>query len=229
MAGRGKRAGLFGGTFNPVHMGHLRMAEEVRTEFELDQVCFIPAALPPHKEAADLVSAADRCEMIARAIETNPGFFVSDAEIKRRGRSYTIDTVAAFQADQPADAVFYLIIGLDAFFEIETWKSYGALFERIPFVVLQRPGQGPDKTRPLLESMLRHAQRHVDTGYAAAEERRCLVHPSKQSVHLHPATQLDISSTRIRALIKERKSIKYLVPEVVESYILEKELYADIR
>ena len=228
MALQGKRTGLFGGTFNPIHMGHLRMAEEVKEGFYLDGgVCFIPAALPPHKAAAELVGAAERYEMITRAIAANPGFSISDAEIRRQGRSYTIDTVAAFQYNGVRDAAFYLIIGMDAYYEIETWKDYEALFDRIPFIVMPRPSEAGDASRATLEAMARHAHRHVDKAYEIDADRECLVHPRKQAVYLQPVTQLDISSTRIRSLVKAGQSIKYLIPEGVEEYIMTKDLYAN--
>ena len=228
MTQQGRRTGLFGGTFNPIHMGHLRMAEEVKEGFSLDGgVCFIPAALPPHKVALDLVGAAERYEMIARAIASNPGFSISDAEIRRQGRSYTIDTVAAFQDHETSNASFYLIIGMDAYYEIETWKDYERLFDRIPFIVMPRPDERKNAGRATLEAMARHAHRHVDKAYEIDGDGKCLVHPRKQPVHMHPVTQLDISSTRIRTLVKAGQSIKYLVPEVVEEYILTKDLYAN--
>ncbi|MFW5901493.1 MAG: nicotinate-nucleotide adenylyltransferase [Thermodesulfobacteriota bacterium] len=228
MAPQGKRTGLFGGTFNPIHMGHLRMAEEVKEGFHLDGgICFIPAALPPHKAASKIVGAAERYELIARAIAGNPGFSISDAEIRRQGRSYTIDTVAAFQESSGRDAALYMIIGMDAYYEIETWKDYEALFDRIPFIVMPRPSESEGASRATLAAMLGHARRHVDEGYEIDAERKCLVHPQKQPVYLQPVTQLDISSSRIRSLVKAGQSIKYLVPEVVEEYILTKDLYAN--
>ncbi len=226
MAPQVKRAGLFGGTFNPVHLGHLRMAEEVKSGFNLDSVFFIPAALPPHKDASNLAGAADRYEMIARAIATNPGFALSDVEIRRQGRSYTIDTVAAFQEKSGGHTALYLIIGMDAFYEIETWKAYERLFEKIPFIVMPRPDPYGRDSRASLEEMARHARHYVDKAYEMDKNQQRLVHPSKQAIHLHGVTQLDISSSRIRSLVGANQSIKYLVPEVVEEYILAKDLYA---
>ncbi|HMA67886.1 MAG TPA: nicotinate (nicotinamide) nucleotide adenylyltransferase, partial [Desulfosalsimonadaceae bacterium] len=135
------RAGLFGGTFNPVHMGHLRVAEEVRSAFELDPVYFIPAKIPPHKSSSGLADAGKRYEMLTRAVASNPGFRVSDLEIRRSGRSYTIDTVEAFQREAGGEAALYLLMGLDAFLEINTWKDYGALLEKIACIVMTRPAK----------------------------------------------------------------------------------------
>ena len=118
-----KGVGLFGGTFNPVHLGHLRTAQEVLEEFGLDHIRFIPAANPPHKDCHDLVDGSQRLAMLKRAISGNSGFVASDAELKRAGRSYTIDTVRQMVRELGPDAGCYLILGLDAFMEIDTWKD----------------------------------------------------------------------------------------------------------
>lgn len=221
------RTGLFGGTFNPVHQGHLRVAEEVKTGFGLDRVYFIPAALPPHKDTAGLAKAGDRQEMIARAIHSNPGFAVSDVEIRRAGRSYTIDTVNTFRAAAGEDAKFFLLIGMDAFFEITTWKSYEQLLEKISFIVMTRPTDAINASGPGFDAMADHARVHVDRGYQVYPGKSCLVHESKKPIWLHEVSRLEISSTKIRYLAAQGKSIKYLLPESVEEYILSKELYAN--
>jgi len=220
-----KRAGLFGGTFNPIHMGHLRVAEEVKTGFGLDRVYFIPAALPPHKDTAGLVNADDRHAMIALAIASNPGFAVSDVEIRRAGRSYTIDTVKSFQADASGDAAFYLLIGMDAFFEMTTWKSYEMLFEKIAFIVMTRPSASALGPKGGFDAIAEYARLHVDRNYRVNPEEKCLVHGSKQPIWIHEVTQLEISSTTTRSLVGRGESIKYLVPDAVEEYILTKDLY----
>jgi nicotinate-nucleotide adenylyltransferase len=228
MAAGRKKTGLFGGTFNPVHNAHLRMAEEVKSEFGLDRILFIPSAFPPHKGDRELVAAPERCEMLAKAIAPNPGFAFSDVEIRREGRSYTADTVSEFTENASGEEAHFLIIGLDAFFEIETWKDFGSLFEMIPFIVLKRPIQSyASPAGDTISSMSDHARRHVDPSYKVDESRGCLVHPRMMPVHLYEATQLDISSTRIRALTRQRRSIRYLVPDAVFDHIVSKELYAD--
>ncbi len=217
--------GLFGGTFNPIHMGHLRVAEEVKAGFGLDSVYFIPAALPPHKETAGLANASDRQEMIARAIHSNPGFAVSDVEIRRAGRSYTIDTVNTFQETAGEDSNFFLLIGMDAFFEITTWKSYEQLLEKISFIVMTRPTDAMPASRRGFDAMAGYARAHVDKRYQVYPGKKCLVHESKKPIWLHEVSRLEISSTKIRSLAGGGQSIKYLLPESVEAYILSKELY----
>ena len=225
MARAVKRAGLFGGTFNPIHVGHLRAAEEVKNGFELDCVYFIPAALPPHKDTAGLVSARDRQAMIDKAIAGNPGFSLSSVEIRRQGRSYTIDTVRAFQADAAGDTDYYLIIGMDQFFEIDTWKTFEALFDEIAFIVMTRPPASGTDPLKRFDAMAEHARRHVDSGYQPRAEKMCLEHETRQPIWFYEVTPLAISSSRIRHLAKNRQSIKYLVTDKVEAYILAKDLY----
>ena len=133
------RIGLFGGTFNPIHRGHLWAASEVIKRFNLDQFFLIPAALPPHKTPGAVANADDRLEMIHLAIADLSGLTVSDVELNRPGPSYTIDTVRHFKNTLANDSRIYLIMGLDAFLEIDTWKSYTELLEQIAFIVMARP------------------------------------------------------------------------------------------
>ncbi|MEI9477177.1 MAG: nicotinate-nucleotide adenylyltransferase [Deltaproteobacteria bacterium] len=140
----GKRIGLFGGTFNPIHLGHLRGAEDIRESFGLDRVVFLPAAIPPHKLRDDVIEPRPRLEMVKLATLANPFFSVSDVEIERSGKSYSIDTLRYFRERQPDS--FFFILGMDAFVEIETWKEYQKLFSLCNFIVMARPGSG--KTPP---------------------------------------------------------------------------------
>lgn len=220
-----EKAGLFGGTFNPVHIGHLRVAEEVRSGFGLDRVYFIPAAVPPHKENTALAGFDDRCRMIEESISSNPGFIVSDAEFRRGGPSYTVDTVREFTKEAREKTEFFLIIGMDAFFEIETWKAYESLFDLISFIVMTRPLKSARDSRKRYEAMAEHVRRHVDKGYEIDQQKGRLVHEKKQPVWVYNVTPLGISSSQIRGLAGQRDSIKYLVPEAVEEYILKKDLY----
>jgi nicotinate-nucleotide adenylyltransferase len=136
------RIGLFGGTFNPVHLGHLRAAVEVRQGFELDEIFLVPAALPPHKIPGDVAASADRLNMLNLALGADSGLKVSDVELNRSGPSYTIDTVQHFKQTLPAESRLFLIMGLDAFLEIDTWKSYRKLLTQIPLIVINRPRAG---------------------------------------------------------------------------------------
>ncbi|MFW6011089.1 MAG: nicotinate-nucleotide adenylyltransferase [Desulfosalsimonas sp.] len=218
-----RRIALFGGTFNPVHLGHLRVAEEVREGFALDSLYFIPAANPPHKSHREIAHAVDRYEMLLRATRGNPAFEVSELELQRGGRSYTIDTVKQISGGMPEDARCWLVMGVDAFEEIETWKSYTELFECIEIIVLSRPDArgGGD----LIDIVSKVVSDRISGQYRFEPENRRFVHPGKKAVYPFSATSLDISASRIRSLIKAKASVRYLVPESVEAYIHEKGLY----
>jgi len=193
------KIGILGGTFNPVHYGHIWVASRVLKMLKLDRVVFVPSAHPPHKEENKLPSALDRYTMVELAIKGNPHFYISDIELKRKGKSYTIDTVSAFKRLYPG-AKIYFIIGRDTLPEISTWKNYRRLLKMCQFVVVNRPGY-PNKKFVF-----------------------------KNSVSVKNLTNLrirgiNISSTEIRARIKEGKGIKGFVPQEVEEYIRKKGLY----
>lgn len=221
-----KREGLFGGTFNPVHLGHLRAALEVKEGFGLDHVHFIPAATPPHKDKKGLADNSDRFAMLRLAIEGVPGFSVSDAELKRSGRSYTIETVRQLRRTFPASTQCFLIVGLDAFLEIDTWKDFSALFETIPFIVMSRPGEGKAFGDAAFTGLGEYIKQRVSSGYVFDKEENGFFHETLQPVYLFPVTSLGISATEIRHLVKQGRSIRYLVPDPVGAYIFEKRLYA---
>ncbi|HTY53662.1 MAG TPA: nicotinate (nicotinamide) nucleotide adenylyltransferase, partial [Candidatus Binataceae bacterium] len=141
------RVGLFGGSFNPIHLGHLRAAEETREEMALDLVYFVPAAIQPHKTQGDFASAEHRLEMVRQATKGNRYFMVSDAEIKRGGQSYTIDTVRMFLKTLRSPLTLFLMIGADAFAEFETWKEHHELARLCSMVVHTRRIDG-DETEP---------------------------------------------------------------------------------
>ena len=216
------KIGLFGGTFDPVHWGHLRSAEEVSETFGLDRVYFIPAAVPPHKRGQTTTPARDRLRMVRLAVAKNPKFKVSTAEISRAGVSYSIDTVREFAATCDKGDSLYFIIGLDAFREIGTWKDFAGLFPLCNFIVTSRPGS---KEKDPLKG----------TGVAV---KNLFCYDSKQNNYRHESgtriffdelTDIAISASEIRALVKERKSIRYLVPPEVENYIKRRGLYSNGR
>jgi nicotinate-nucleotide adenylyltransferase len=211
------KIGLFGGTFNPVHLAHLRIAEEIRETFALSKVIFIPAATPPHKPLADDLSFAERMKMVAMAIEGNSQFTVSDLEGKREGKSYSIDTLYEFRKLYPLDE-FFLIMGSDSFADFKTWKDYKAIFACCNIVVITRPGA------PLF---LRDALPIDVVGeFRYNEEENVLSHCSGNSVYSLEGSMLDISSTAIRSRVRQGKSITYLVPATVERYIKQQRFYA---
>lgn len=195
-----RRIGVFGGAFNPVHIAHLIIAEDVREQMHLDKIIFIPYAKPPHKDNDELVNAEARLHMIQLAISDNPYFEASDIEIKRGKNSvtYTVDTLLELREIYKLEQVkFYLIIGIDNLIELHTWKDPGKLFLLSEVVVLNRPG---------------YLIQNVKNDY------------NRQVVFI-PAPNLDISATDIRQKIREKKSIKYLVPKQVEEFIKNNKLY----
>jgi nicotinate-nucleotide adenylyltransferase len=219
-----KHIGLFGGTFNPIHSGHIQVIQEVKKGFGLDKIYIIPSALPPHKEPDGLVDAGDRIEMIRLSFSNHPDFAVSDVELKRSGPSYTIDTIHHFKSILPEDAELFLILGLDAFLEIDTWKSYKSLFLLIPFIVMSRSTGENFRVfgRKTVEEYLKSK---ISEGYNLSASQLSYIHKEKQPVYVFDVTPVDISSTKIRNLIKKGSSIKSLVPEIVEAFIKSKGLY----
>ena len=220
------RIGLFGGTFNPVHYGHLRAAKEVCEGFNLKNLYFIPSALPPHKDIKDVASAVDRIEMTRMAVADNPEFILSDVELKRPGLSYTIDTVKHFQEIQSAKTELFLIMGVDAFLEIDTWKSFEQLFRMLPMIIMTRPF--PDGRPCSLEwtDMTDFIQNKISKSYRFSEKNGCYRHHRDHPVYRFNISMLDISATKIRQLIRQGQSIRYLVPECVEKYIYEQGIYS---
>ena len=214
---RARRLGIFGGTFDPIHLAHLRCAEEAREALSLDQVLFIPSASPPHKGGA-VASGADRLAMVRRAIAGHASFRASSIELERSGRSYSIDTLRALRERFPEPTKFVFLLGLDAFREIGTWKQYADLFSLADFAVLSRPPRRNPSPRSLLPVAARR-----QFCYAASE--RMLVHTSGNRIVFLDVTPLDISASDIRQRVRRGNSIRYLVPSSVERYLDRHQLY----
>jgi nicotinate-nucleotide adenylyltransferase len=219
------RFGLFGGTFNPVHLGHLRAALEVKEGFELEEIFLIPAALPPHKIPGEVVDAGNRMHMLNLALEDTAGFSVSDIELKRSGPSYTIDTVNHFKRALPEKSKIYLVMGLDAFLEIDSWKSYEELLVQIPIIVINRPHTHRRSSSVGWEHMNDYLKSCISGDYKFSELQSCYLASDKQPIYIFEVTALDISSTKIRSLIKEGRSIEYLVPRKAAEFINSRGLY----
>ncbi len=219
------RIGLFGGTFNPVHLGHLRAAVEVREGFELDEIFLIPAALPPHKVSGEVAASADRLRMLNLALGADSGLKVSDVELNRSGPSYTIDTVHHFKQTLPAETRLHLIMGLDAFLEIDTWKSYRELLTQIPLIVINRPNAGRRMSGVPWKIMDDYLAAKLSAGYSFSGSRSGYLAKGQQPIYVFEVTALDISSTGIRRLIGKKRSINYLVPPKVAEYIRTKGIY----
>jgi nicotinate-nucleotide adenylyltransferase len=216
------KIGLFGGTFDPIHWGHLRSAEEVSETFGLDRVYFIPASIPPHKRGQTTTPAEDRLQMVRRGVSGNSRFSVSTVEISRVGVSYSIDTIRAFNAKKRKGDSLYFIIGLDAFREIGTWNDFADIFPLCNFIVTSRPGS--KESDPL-----------KGTGIAVKKlfcydfKRKNYRHRSGTRILFIELTDIAISASEIRTLVKQGKSIRYLVPSAVERYIKRRGLYVNSR
>ncbi len=217
-----QRIGILGGTFNPIHYGHLAAAEEVRERLKLERVLFVPSFYPPHKQEVDVPSAAHRMEMVRIATRENARFEPSDIEIKRGGKSFTIDTIVSLQKIYPFTDM-YFITGLDSFLEIQTWNNWERLLSMCTFVVLSRPGY---RFADLLKiEFLRSAEPQV-TGLDHGQLMHDEIRVGLFTIYLEMIPLYDISSTDIRGRVKEGRSIKYLLPEPVETYIIKNKLYA---
>ena len=220
------RIGLFGGTFNPIHFGHLRVAEEVKEMFYLEKIYFIPSAIPPHKDTTEVANAKDRLFMVEAAISKNPDFELSHAEIDRKGTSYTIDTINHFKSIFPNSQLFF-IIGLDAFLEVKTWKSCKNLFEKLPFIVLSRPKNynkncGDEK---IIKNLEGYILKFISNEYSFNNKSMSFEHENKKTIFTCQVTPIIISSTKIRKMVREGKSIRYMVTDAIYEYIKSKKLY----
>jgi nicotinate-nucleotide adenylyltransferase len=219
------RIGLFGGTFDPIHIGHLKAAAEVQETFALNKIMFIPSALPPHKTTDGVTKAESRIEMTRLAVSDHPDFTVSNIELERTGISYTIDTVRYLMSTMGEATSFYFILGLDAFFEIETWKSYKTLFRLIPFIVMTRPFNEHQKESDVEKKIDLYIKSKISQGYRHNALKSCFIHDDNQTISIFNVSPMEISSTEIRNLIQKGMPFQSLVPEKVESYIKSKGLY----
>jgi nicotinate-nucleotide adenylyltransferase len=192
------KIGLFGGTFNPVHTGHLIIAEVIREALQIDRILFIPAKIHAFKNNQHIQSSRHRLRMLELAIEDNPSFFVSDLELKKEGTSYTIDTIRILRREYPEDQYkLYFLMGADNIAQFHKWKEPEELVKLLDFVVFGRPG------------------------FDAEPESGPLV----SNFQFVEAPLLEISSTEIRKWLRQNRSIRYMVPPQVEAYIREHALY----
>ncbi len=205
------RVGLFGGSFNPIHFGHLRSAEEDREALALDLVYFIPAASPPHKTEGELAPAEHRLAMVRLATKGNRHFMVSDAEIRRMGRSYTVDTARHFLQTLRQPSTLFLLMGADAFADLETWKDADTLVTLCSIAVHTRIGADESNHSAGAVAVLKRF------GYIREQDH--YVHPSGQTLSFVQTTILPISATLIREKLRRKESVRYLLPTDVEEYI----------
>lgn len=199
------RIGILGGSFNPIHIGHLIMAQDAAQSFDLDRVVFVPAMIPPHKLSQTLVTADQRMDMIRLALGTRDAWEASDEEIRRGGISYSIDTIRHFAANHPGADLFF-IIGGDTLPELHTWREIHALLDLCTFITMVRPGFEPNTLRAmplnLPAAYVEKLVRHVTTGHV-----------------------IGVSSTEVRMRVAKNEPIHYLVPEAVAYYIRDHGLY----
>lgn len=200
---RYKKVGLIGGTFDPVHYGHLLAAERAREEYNLEEVYFIPAANPPHKNYSGMADSQSRFKMVREAIKNNPDFKISGIEFERTGYSYTIDTVNTFIDEMGSECKIYFIIGTDNVGEILNWKNAGELIKKVEFIAMTRPGIWEEDLIVNLDKLKKNG---------------CKINVVEMPL-------IHIESTDIRERVKNGQSIKYLVPENIEKYISQKKLY----
>ncbi|MGB9594152.1 MAG: nicotinate-nucleotide adenylyltransferase [Anaerolineae bacterium] len=198
------RLGVFGGTFDPVHYGHLVAAEEVRYRLRLDKVLFVPAGLPPHKLDHDITPTRHRLAMLELAIASNPGFALSRVDIDRHGPCYTVDTLALLHEEYGPGTELFFLMGMDSLAEILTWKDPERLIRLARIVVVGRPGFQADVDE-------------LDKVLPGAAERICIV----------DTPLMEVSSSDIRRRVREGAPIRYQVPEAVEAYIHAHRLYLD--
>jgi nicotinate-nucleotide adenylyltransferase len=221
------RVGILGGTFNPVHHGHLRAAEEARELLGLDKVLFIPAGTPPLKGVA-MAKASQRVEMVRLATKGNDMFDVLDIEVTRKGPSYTIDTIKELDRLYHEDELVF-ILGADAFLELPKWKDSEDIFNLVDIAVVCRPGIKPESLAQV--PYVKFDQEEMEAMNARVKSfasGRLLAHGEEAGkLYILNTTPLSISATEIRKCIMDNRSISYLLPEAVEYFIITNDLYAN--
>jgi nicotinate-nucleotide adenylyltransferase len=213
-----RAVGLLGGTFDPVHLGHLRVAEEVREAQTLDELRLVPASMPPHRRDVPVASAQHRLRMVELAVADAPGLTAWGVELERPGPSYSIDTLRTARDELGADARLAFVVGRDAFADFHTWKDHERIFELADVVVMTRPPNDD----ALGERDLPVAARNA---FCYDPVSGVFRHSSGRRVILQPVTSLDVSATDIRRRFATGRSVRFLVPSVVEQYVREHELY----
>ena len=208
--------GVFGGTFDPIHFGHLRLAEEMADALGLARVLFIPAGLPPHR-GLPRTAATHRLGMVRRAIAGNPRFVADAREVQRPQPSYTVDTLTALRAELGGAQPLWLLLGADAFLDLPSWHEWRRLFELANIAVAERPGARLMQSDAIMEPLKSEmSQRQVTVGTPTGPAG---------SVLLRATPPLDISATAIRDILARQGSARYLLPDAVLDYIHEHQLY----
>ena len=206
--------GIFGGTFDPIHYGHLRTALELKERLSLNEVRFIPCADPPHRQS-EPVAGASRLEMVRAAVADEPGFVVDEREFDREGPSYTVDTLRSIR-EEIADIPLCLLMGMDAFLSLTEWYCWKELFSLAHIVVAHRPGWRVSADGALGELLRDRNTNEISELHGSVCGR----------IYVTPVTQLEISATELREGLNAGLDPRYLVPDSVRQMLLEAELYA---
>jgi len=216
----GTAVGILGGRFDPIHYGHLRLAQEAAEALQLREVRFIPSGTPPHRGPTE-ASAADRVAMLRLAIADNPLFTVDECELRRKGPGYTVDTLTEIRHAVGAARPLALLLGADAFVDLATWSRWTQLFELAHLVVAHRPGYPVESWQARMgpELARQYRDRHLDQPLAVHEA------PAGAIVVL-PIAELDISASRLRLAVRSGRSLRYLLPDSVLDYIQAHGLYS---
>jgi len=197
--------GILGGTFNPIHYGHLLMAERARDALGIGKIIFMPTGIPPHKDIKEVASAEDRLKMVELAIEDNESFIISTIELDREGKTYTVDTLKEIKSAYGQDTELYFIIGADVVFDLLKWRSAGEVIKLCKFAAMQRPGYNKDEFH---------------------KQIKFLKDQYNASIEIVEMPLIDISSSDIRGRLTHNLSIKYMLPDKVIKYIDKEELYS---
>lgn len=220
------KIGVLGGSFNPIHIGHLSVAQETAQLMKMDRVYFVVSANPPHKEKETLIDNHHRSKMVELALDDNPLFYPSREELDREGVSYTIDTMRSFKKKFGDDV--YFITGQDAIEDIGSWKSAATLLKTFHIVVTTRPGHDPSALFDLLQGVLAVKYANLKLKSISKNSDGSVetvgIAGSTSAIHFVRTPLLDISSSDIRKRLKQGRSIKYLVPDVVERYLNDNEI-----
>ncbi|MBN1296741.1 nicotinate-nucleotide adenylyltransferase [bacterium] len=220
-----RRLGIIGGTFDPVHTGHLIAAEEARDVLGLDHMMFIPARIPPHKQAWCISDAKHRLAMLHQAVDANPMFSVNPMELERTGPSFTVDTIRAIRTGYTVEDILF-IMGHDSFHEIETWFQYQQLISLCRLVVVSRPGTPPVQPEHFSES-IRRLFPHQVISLDSSSKRMDNVMTSPWRICFLIIAGLKVSASEIRFRVRTGRSIRYVVPDGVRQYIIDNHLYSE--
>jgi len=206
--------GIFGGTFDPIHYGHLRTAFEMLQALRFGELRFVPSGDPPHR-GKTYAPATLRLDMVRAAIANEPRFVIDDCEVRRQGPSYTVDTLAAMREEQP-DAPMGLILGMDAFLGLTDWHRWDEILNYAHIVVAHRPGWRAPDIGAIGELISEHGTHRIDDLHEQRDNR----------IYIHAVTQLEISSTEIRDLVGAGRDPRFLMPDVVRDIITESNCYS---